>query len=469
LNPLTIAVETLETFRPYLREFPRPLAHAEDFFPKIPKIKYEGPKSDNPLAFRYYDANKEIMGKKMCDWLRFSVDLGQSLRTTGRDAFGDRTRRWSFDDGSNSMENAKRRMQAMFEMMDKLGVKHWAFYDRDLAPEGKSLDESNKNLDEMVSFVKKLQEERDVHPLWGAADLHRHPRYMAGAATNPDVQVYAYAAAQVKKAMEVTRELKGDAFLFSGEREGYQTLLNTDMEKELNHLSTFFKAAADYRRKLGFQGSLLIEPKAQEPTKHTYESDVATTVGCLASQDLLRDYKINVECGHAVQAGHTCHHEVEMARIAGVLGSIDANTGDALVGWNTDEFLTNVEDTTLVMAQVIKNGGIAPGGFNLDARLRRESVDMEDLFIGHIVGMDALARGLENAARLIEDGHLQKLIDGRYESFKSSDIGKRIDEGKIDLDSLDKCARESGEPKLRSGKQELAEMILHCCTTARVS
>jgi len=461
---LCAASIAVAAFNPLIREVTSSNA-AEEYFPGISKIKYEGPKSENPLAFRYYDADKEIMGKKMRDWLRFSVAFGQAFRCNGRDAFGDPTRRWAFDDGTNSMDNAKRRMGANFEFLNKLGVDFWTFYDRDIAPEGKSLDESNKNLDEMCSCVKKLQDEMNVRPLWAGADLQRSARYMAGAATNPDVHVFAYAGAQVKKAMEMACKLGAEGFVMSAEREGYQTLLNTDMEKETKHLGTFFRAAADYKRNVGFKGNLMIEPKAREPFKHQYVWDAATTIGCLAHGDLLRDYKLNIECNHAIRAGHTCHHEVELARIAGVLGSIDANNGDALVGWDTDEFLTNVEDTTLVMAQVIKNGGISPGGFNIDARLRRESVDMEDLFIGHIVGMDALARGLENAARMIEDGCLQKLIDKRYESF-NSDIGKRIDQGKIDFETLEKCAFEHGEPKLQSGKQELAEMVLHAYTAS---
>ncbi|KAJ0979748.1 hypothetical protein J5N97_015222 [Dioscorea zingiberensis] len=315
-----------------------------EFFPGIPKIKYE-------------------------DWLRFSVAFWHTFRGTGADPFGAPTKAWPWEDGTNSLAMAKRRMRALFEFINKLGVERWCFHDRDIAPDGKTLAESNANLDEIIELAKELQKGTKILPLWGTAQLFMHPRYMHGAATSSELGVYAYAAAQVKKAMEVTHYLGGENFVFWGGREGYQTLLNTDMKRELDHLARFLEAAVDWKKKIGFNGTLLIEPKPQEPTKHQYDWDAATTLSFLQKYGLSGEFKLNIECNHATLSGHSCHHELETARINGLLGNIDANTGDPQIGWDTDQFLTDIGEATLVMLSVIRNEGLAPGGFNFDAKL----------------------------------------------------------------------------------------------------
>lgn len=428
-----------------------------EFFPGIPNIKYEGPSSKNPLAYKWYNAEEEILGKKMKDWLRFSVAFWHTFRGTGGDPFGSATKFWPWEDGTNSLAMAKRRMRANFEFLKKLGVDRWCFHDRDIAPDGKTLEESNANLDEVVALAKELQG-TEIRPLWGTAQLFVHPRYMHGGATSPEVEVYAYAAAQVKKAIEVTHYLGGENYVFWGGREGYQTLLNTDMGRELDHMARFLEAAVAYKKKIGFNGTLLLEPKPQEPTKHQYDWDVATTASFLRKYGLLGEFKINVECNHATLSGHSCHHELETARLNGLFGNLDANTGDPQIGWDTDQFLTDIGEATLVMLSVVRNGGLAPGGINFDAKLRRESTDVEDLFIAHIGGMDTLARGLRNVAKLVEDGSLDELVRKRYESF-DTEFGAQIEAGKVDFETLEKKAMEWGEPKVPSAKQELAEMI----------
>jgi len=422
-----------------------------EFFPGIPKIKYEGPTSKNPLSFKWYNANEEILGKKMKDWMRFSVAFWHTFRGTGGDPFGAPTKNWPWEDGTNSLAMAKRRMRANFEFIDKLGVDRWCFHDRDIAPDGKTLKESNSNLDEVVALAKELQGTK-IRPLWGTAQLFVHPRYMHGGATSPELSVYAYAAAQVKKAMEVTHYLGGENYVFWGGREGYQSLLNTDMGRELDHMARFLEGAVAYKKKIGFNGTLLIEPKPQEPTKHQYDWDAATTASFLRKYGLIGEFKLNIECNHATLSGHSCHHDLETARLNGLLGNIDANTGDPQVGWDTDQFLTDIGEATLVMLSVVRNGGLAPGGFNFDAKLRRESTDVEDLFIAHIGGMDALARGLRNAAKIIEDGSLAELVRKRYESF-DTEIGAQVEAGKADFEFLEKKAMEWGEPRVPSAKQ----------------
>lgn len=429
-----------------------------EFFPGISTIKYEGANSKNPLSFKWYNADEEILGKKMKDWLRFSVAFWHTFRGTGADPFGAPTKSWPWEDGTNSVAMAKIRMRANFEFINKLGVERWCFHDRDISPDGKTLAEANANLDEVIALAKQLQEGTNIRPLWGTAQLFMHPRYLHGAATSSEVGVYAYAAAQVKKAMEVTHYLGGENYVFWGGREGYQTLLNTDMERELNHLAKFLQAAVDWKKKIGFNGTLLLEPKPQEPTKHQYDWDAATTYAFLQKYGLEGEFKLNIECNHATLSGHSCHHELETARINGLLGNVDANTGDPQIGWDTDQFLTDFGEATLVMLSVIKNGGLAPGGFNFDAKLRRESIDVEDIFIAHISGMDTLARGLRNAAKLIEDGSLAELVRKRYQSF-DSEFGAQIEAGKADFETLEKKAMDWGEPYVPSGKQELAEMI----------
>ncbi|XP_077215246.1 xylose isomerase-like [Tasmannia lanceolata] len=428
-----------------------------EFFPGIPKIKYEGPSSKNPLSYKWYNAEEEILGKKMKDWMRFSVAFWHTSRGTGGDPFGAPTKFWPWEDGTNSVAMANRRMRAHFEFINKLGVDRWCFHDRDIAPDGKTLAESNANLDEVVALAKELQGTK-ILPLWGTAQLFMHPHYMHGAATSSEVGVYAYAAAQVKKAMEVTHYLGGENFVFWGGREGYQSLLNTDMKRELDHMARFLQAAVDWKKKIGFNGTLLIEPKPQEPTKHQYDWDAATTASFPQKYGLSGEFKLNIECNHATLSGHSCHHELETARINGLLGNIDANTGDPQIGWDTDQFLTDIGEATLVMLSVVRNGGLAPGGFNFDAKLRRESTDVEDLFISHISGMDTLARGLRNVAKLMEDGSLAELVRKRYESF-DTEIGAQIEAGKADFEMLETKAMEWGEPRVHSAKQELAEMI----------
>ncbi|KAJ1699430.1 hypothetical protein LUZ63_007942 [Rhynchospora breviuscula] len=429
-----------------------------EFFPGIPKIKYEGPNSIDPLSYKWYNAEEVVLGKKMKDWFRFSVAFWHTFRGTGADPFGAPTKSWPWEDGTNSIAMAKRRMRAHFEFMDKLGVNRWCFHDRDIAPDAKTLAETNANLDEVVELAKELQKGTDIIPLWGTAQLFMHPRYMHGGATSSELGVYAYAAAQVKKAMEVTHYLGGENYVFWGGREGYQTLLNTDMKRELDHLAAFLQAAVDYKKKIGFNGTLLIEPKPQEPTKHQYDWDAATSFAFLQKYGLTGEFKLNIECNHATLSGHSCHHELETARINGLLGNIDANTGDPQIGWDTDQFLTDISEATLVMLSVVRNGGLAPGGFNFDAKLRRESTDVEDMFIAHISGMDTLARGLRNVAKLIEDGSLGELVRKRYQSF-DSELGALIEAGKGDFETLEKKAMEWGEPTVSSAKQELAEMI----------
>ncbi|KAL0552285.1 hypothetical protein IC582_011393 [Cucumis melo] len=428
-----------------------------DFFPGIPKIKYEGPTSKNPLAYKWYNADEEILGKKMKDWMRFSVAYWHTFRGTGADPFGAATKHWPWEDGTNSVAMAKRRMRANFEFINKLGVEWWCFHDRDIAPDAPTLEETNANFDEVVAVAKELQGTK-IKPLWVTAQLFMHPRYMHGGATSSEVGVYAYAAAQVKKAMEVAHYLGAANYVFWGGREGYQTLLNTDMGRELDHMARFFQAAVAYKKKIGFNGTLLIEPKPQEPTKHQYDWDAATSANFLRKYGLIDDFQLNIECNHVTLSGHSCHHDLETARLNGILGSIDANTGDPQVGWDTDQFMMDLSEATMVMLSVVRNGGLAPGGFNFDAKLRRESTDVEDLFIAHIGGMDTLARGLRNVAKLLEDGSLTELVRKRYESF-DTEIGAQIEAGKADFEFLEKKALEWGEPKVPSAKQELAEMI----------
>jgi xylose isomerase len=430
-----------------------------EFFPGIGKIKYEGPESKNFFAFKYYDADKVVLGKTLRDWLKFSVAYWHTFRGVGTDPFGPGTIKRHWEDGSNSVDNAKRRMDASFEFYQKLGNPYWAFHDRDIAPEGESLAESHKNLDALVAHAKQWQKETGVKLLWGTANLFSNPRYMNGGGTNPDAHVVAYAAAQVKKAMEVTHELGGEGYVFWGGREGYQSLLNTDMKRELDHFARFLRAAADYKKEIGFTGTLLIEPKPKEPTKHQYDFDSATVMGFLRTYGLEKEYQINVEANHATLAGHTFEHDLEIASRYGMLGSIDANTGDAQLGWDTDQFNMDIKSTTLAMLVVANQGGL-PVGINFDAKVRRESTDLEDLFIAHIGGMDAFARGLLNAAKIIEDGTLASWVKDRYSSFDSG-IGKDFEDGKVGFKELEKWVLAAGEPKQISGKQEKYEVLLN--------
>jgi xylose isomerase len=429
-------------------------------FPDIGKIPYEGPKSTNPLAFRWYNPDEVVEGKTMAEHLRFSVVYWHTFRGTGSDPFGAATLLRPWDDGTPSLENAIRRVRVAFEFMEKLGVPFYAFHDRDVAPEGATLRESHANLDAVVKVLKEEQERTGIRLLWGTANLFSHPRYMHGAATSCNADAFAYAAAQVKKCLEVTKELGGANYVFWGGREGYQTLLNTDMKRELDHLARFLHMAVAYARNIGFTGQFLIEPKPKEPTKHQYDSDAAACLNFLRAYDLLPYFKLNIETNHATLAGHEMMHELEYAGMQGALGSIDANTGDLLLGWDTDQFPTNLYLTTQIMLVLLKYG-LAPGGVNFDAKVRRESFEPVDLFHAHIGGMDAFARGLKIAAAIRADGELERFVRHRYRSFDSG-IGASIESGQATLESLEAYMLEKGEiAPHESGRQEMLENLIN--------
>jgi xylose isomerase len=426
----------------------------------IPKVKYEGPKSKNPLAFRWYDENEVVEGKTMKDHLRFSVVYWHTLRGTGSDPFGPGTMVRPWDDGSDSVENACNRARVAFELIEKLGAPYYAFHDRDVAPEGASLRESNKNFDAVAKVLKEEQERTGVKLLWGTANMFSNPRFMHGAATTCNAEVFAYAAAQVKKAMEITKELGGENYVVWGGRVGYQTLLNTDMKRELDHLGRFFHMAVDYAREIGFKGQFLIEPKPKEPTKHQYDSDAAACINFLRAYDLLDHFKLNIETNHATLAGHEMMHELEYAGMQGALGSIDANTGDLLLGWDTDQFPTDFYLTAKTMLVLLKYG-LAPGGVNFDAKVRRESFEPLDLIYAHVGGMDAFARGLKIAAAIRADGELDGFVKQRYASWDSG-LGAEIEQGKANFKSLEKFMLEKGEPASNaSGRQEMLENLIN--------
>jgi len=433
----------------------------KEYFPGVPVIKYEGPSSKNPLAYRYYNAEEVVFGKKMKDHLRFAVCYWHTWRAMGADPFGSNTRQWPFDDGTETVENALNRLRAHFEFLHKLGVEYYTFHDRDVAPEGKTWEETNKNLDIIIDEAEKQQKATGIKLLWGTANLFSHPRYMNGAGTNPDPEVFAFGAAQIKKALEVTHRLGGENYVFWGGREGYFTLLNTDLKKETTHLALLLRLAVEYKKKIGFKGTFLIEPKPMEPTKHQYDFDAATVLNFLREHNLLDEFKLNIEANHATLAGHSFEHELTVASAAGHLGSVDANTGDTLLGWDTDQFNLDIKSTTLAVGVVLDQGGLGSGGFNFDAKIRRESTDPVDLFIAHIGSIDAFARGLRNAAKIREDGILKKHVDDRYAGWGTS-FGKEIESGKLDLASLEQWVLKKGdEPKKVSGKQELFEGTLN--------
>ncbi|MGQ0635575.1 MAG: xylose isomerase [Planctomycetaceae bacterium] len=432
-----------------------------DFFPGIPKIQYEGPKSKNPLSFRHYNPEEVLEGLKLKDLLRFCVCYWHTFRGTGGDPFGAATLQRPWDDGSNSIENAAKRVRAAFEFFTKLGNEFYCFHDRDVAPEGATLKESHQNLDAIVKVLKEEQQRTGVKLMWGTANLFSHPRYMHGAATSCNADAFAYAAAQVKKALEVTHELGGSGYVFWGGREGYMNLYNTDMKRELDHLARFMHMACDYAKSIGFNGQFMFEPKPKEPTKHQYDYDVATCTNFLRTYGLVDKIKLNLETNHATLAGHSMMHEMEYARIQGVLGSIDANTGDLLLGWDTDQFPTDIYLTTQCMLVVLEKGGLKPGGINFDAKVRRESFEPVDLFHAHIGGMDAFARGAKVAAALRKDGVLSKFIKNRYRSYDEG-IGKKIEEGTIGFAELEKYMLEKGNAAPNeSGRQEMLENLIN--------
>ena len=432
----------------------------KEFFPKVKKIKYEGLKSKNPLSFKHYNAGEKILGKTMEQHLRFAVCYWHTFKGLGNDQFGLSTITRNYNQGSSPMEIAEMTMRAAFEFFTKLGVKFWCFHDRDIAPEGDDIAETNKNLDKIVALAKKLQKETGVKTIWGTANLFSHKRFMAGAATNPSPDVFAYAAAQIKKAMEVTKELGGGGYVFWGGREGYDMLLNTDMKREIDHLAKFMHLAVDYKKKIGFRGQFCIEPKPKEPTKHQYDFDAGNCLAFLQKYDLLKHFKLNIEANHATLAGHSFQHELQFCVDNNILGSVDANRGDLLLGWDTDQFPTDIYDTTLVMYIILSGGGFTTGGLNFDAHVRRQSIAPEDLFYAHIGAMDAFARGLKIAAKMIKDGKFKKMIKTRYAGWDKG-IGRKIEKGKTDFEQLQKYATKNGEPKLQSGRQELLENLLN--------
>lgn len=429
-------------------------------FPRIKTIAYEGPTSTNPLAFRHYNPDEVIDGKTMSDHLRFSIAYWHSFRGTGGDPFGPGTLQRPWEKGTDPVSIAQTRMDAAFEFFQKIRAPFWAFHDRDIAPEGRSLAESNRNLDRLADHARDLQRATGVKLLWGTANLFSNPRYMCGAATNPDAHVFAYAAAQVKKAIEVTKRLGGEGYVFWGGREGYETLLNTNLKREQEHLATFLHLAVDHAKAIGFKGQFLIEPKPMEPTKHQYDFDVASGVAFLRTHGLEQYFKFNVETNHATLAGHSFQHEIEVALAHDMLGSIDANSGDPLLGWDTDQFNTDVRELTLAMIPILRAGGIGRGGFNFDAKLRRPSTDLEDLFLAHIGGMDAYALAFKVARRVLADGKLDGFLADRYASYDSG-FGRDIEKGRTSFAELNKLVlNKLGEPKLRSGKQEYLENLV---------
>ncbi|WP_139904739.1 xylose isomerase [Clostridium thermarum] len=432
----------------------------KEYFVNVPFIKYEGKDSKNPFAFKYYNPDEVVGGKTMREHLRFTLSYWHTLTANGADPFGSGTYEKPWDGETDPIKLAKIRLEAAFELMNKLGIDYFAFHDRDIAPEGKDLAETNAILDEIVAYAKELMAKYNKKLLWGTANMFTNPRFVHGAATSCNADVFAFAAAQVKKALEVTKELGGENYVFWGGREGYETLLNTDLKLEQDNLARFFHMAVDYAKKIGFTGQFLIEPKPKEPTKHQYDFDVATVLAFLRKYDLDKYFKMNIEANHATLAGHTFQHEVAMARINGVLGSLDINQGDPNLGWDTDQFPTNIYDATLLMYEVLKNGGIAPGGLNFDAKVRRASFEAEDLFLGYIAGMDTLAKGLKVAHKMLETGEFEKVVENRYSSF-SDGIGKDIVEGKVDFEALEKYALAHSEIKNKSGKQELLEARLN--------
>lgn len=432
-----------------------------EYFANIPKIPYKGPESTDPLSFKYYNPDEVIGGKTMREQLKFALSWWHTMGGDGTDMFGVGTadKTW----GEQSPEaRAIAKVDAAFEIMDKLSIDYYCYHDRDLSPEYGSLAKTNEELDKVVAYCKKKQEETGKKLLWGTAKCFDHPRYMHGAGTSPSADVFAYAAAQVKKAIETTVELGGQGYVFWGGREGYETLLNTNMGLELDNMARLMRMAVDYARSIGYTGDFYIEPKPKEPTKHQYDFDTATVIGFLRKYGLDKDFKMNIEANHATLAQHTFQHELRVARDNGFFGSIDANQGDPLLGWDTDQFPTNAYDAALCMYEVLKAGGFTNGGLNFDAKARRGSYTPEDIFYSYIAGMDTFALGLRIAVKLIEDGRIDKFVEDRYSSWTTG-IGKDIIDGKATIADLEKYALEKGEvtDSLSSGRQELLESILN--------
>ncbi|QNN25081.1 xylose isomerase [Planctomycetales bacterium ZRK34] len=431
-----------------------------EYFPRVKAIKYEGPDSKNPLAFKHYDPKRKVGGKTMAEHLRFAVCYWHSFRGAGADPFGVGTRTMPWLDAADEMTAAEQTLDACFEFISKLGVGFWCFHDRDIAPEGADVDDSARNLEHIVKLAKKKQRDTGIKLLWGTANLFSHPRYRSGAATACNPHVVAHAASQVKRALDATKYLGGSGYVFWGGREGYESLLHTDMARELDHLGRFLHMALDYKKKIRFGGQFFIEPKPKEPTKHQYDSDAAACHAFLQKYDLVKDFKLNIEANHATLAGHEFMHDLMYAADNKILGSVDANRGDTLLGWDTDQFPTNIYETALAMMVILKAGGFTKGGLNFDAKLRRQSVDVEDLFYAHIGAMDAFARGLVIAHQIIKDKALDKFVNDRYKTW-NSDLGRKFEKGKLTLDQLEAYARKHGEPAVPSGRQELIENVFN--------
>ncbi|MCP1102132.1 xylose isomerase [Aequitasia blattaphilus] len=432
----------------------------KEYFNTIPHVKYEGPKSKNPMAFKYYDAEKVILGKPMKEHLPFAMAWWHNLCAEGTDMFGSGTTDKSFDAEKGTMEHAKAKVDAGFEFMVKLGISYFCFHDVDLIPEGDTIAESNKRLDEIGDYIKEKMDATGIKCLWGTANMFSNPRFMNGAGSTNSADVYCYAAAQIKKALDLTVKLGGRGYVFWGGREGYETLLNTDVKFEQENIANLMHMAVEYGRSIGFEGDFLIEPKPKEPMKHQYDFDASTAIGFLRQYGLDKDFKMNIEANHATLAGHTFQHELRISAINGMLGSIDANQGDMLLGWDTDEFPFDVYEATLCMYEVLKAGGIT-GGFNFDSKTRRPSNSYEDMFNGYILGMDTFALGLIKAAALIEDGRLDEFVSDKYKSFNEG-IGKKIREKKTSLAELAAYAEEMGAPESPgSGKQEYLEGVVN--------
>lgn len=431
-----------------------------ELFKNIPKIAYEGPKSKNPLSFRYYDADRIILEKPMKEHLPFAMAWWHNLCATGADMFGRGTADKDFGTENGTMAHAKAKVDAGFEFMEKLGIRYFCFHDVDLVPEAKDIKETNAHLDEISDYILEKMKGTDIKCLWGTANMFSNPRFVNGAGSTNSADVYCFAAAQIKKALDITVKLGGRGYVFWGGREGYETLLNTDVKFEQENIANLMKMAVEYGRSIGFKGDFYIEPKPKEPMKHQYDFDAATAIGFLRSYGLDKDFKLNIEANHATLAGHSFQHELRISAINGMLGSVDANQGDTLLGWDTDEFPFDVYDTTMCMYEVLKNGGLT-GGFNFDAKNRRPSYTYEDMFYGFILGMDSFALGLIKAAKLIEEGTLDNFIKERYESFES-EIGKKIRSHTTNLKELSDYAEKMGAPKMPgSGRQEYLQSALN--------
>ena len=432
---------------------------AKEYFPQINKIPFEGPESKNPMAFHYYDAERVVAGKKMKDWMRFAMAWWHTLCAEGADQFGGGTKKFPWNQGADAIEVAKNKADAGFEIMQKLGIEYYCFHDVDLVSEGNSIAEYEANLKAITDYLAEKQKETGIKLLWSTANVFGNARYMNGASTNPDFDVVARAIVQIKNAIDAGIKLGAENYVFWGGREGYMSLLNTDQKREKQHMATMLTMARDYARSNGFKGNFLIEPKPMEPSKHQYDVDTETVIGFLKANNLDKDFKVNIEVNHATLAGHTFEHELACAVDAGMLGSIDANRGDAQNGWDTDQFPIDNFELTQAWMQIVRNGGIAPGGTNFDAKTRRNSTDLEDIIIAHISGMDACARALLNAVEIMENSPIPQMMKERYSSFDSG-IGKDFEDGKLTLEQVYQYGKQVEEPKQTSGKQELYETIV---------